>query len=68
MRDYQLAYLLNVFRVDCADLYPSSLDRITRLQTGEMPLLVHLTRQPVDTAAPINAMQLDFAHPSRAKM
>jgi transcriptional regulator with XRE-family HTH domain len=26
MRDYQLAYLLNVFRVDYADLYPTSLD------------------------------------------
>ena len=26
MRDYQLAYLLNVFRVDYADLYPASLD------------------------------------------
>jgi transcriptional regulator with XRE-family HTH domain len=26
MRDYQLAYLLNVFRVDYADLYPVSLD------------------------------------------
>jgi hypothetical protein len=39
MRDYQLAYLLNVFRVDYADLYPASLnprgrnldDRLTKL-------------------------------------
>jgi transcriptional regulator with XRE-family HTH domain len=26
MRDYQLAYLLNVFRVDYADFYPASLN------------------------------------------
>jgi transcriptional regulator with XRE-family HTH domain len=39
MRDYQLAYLLSVFRVDYADLYPTSLnprgryldDRLRRL-------------------------------------